>query len=224
MRYLFLFLSLWLLAAPARALVPRLDRLVELAPNRVVLIGDFGPPCTGCFVAVVHRRGPRLRYVTRNWTPGRIELRLHDVGGSLEVAVAVVRPAGRSRALPYRIRPRILPPPGPAGRAPRWQGGAWVLVGRFAGTRADQGVERYPVAVPPPPCGRPAEVFDHAELEVDRSRGGDAILRAAPPSGCLGDCPPVEVGWYHEPGGAVTYRLRLYRREILGVCDPMPGD
>ena len=216
--------TLLLFGLRAEAAVPRLDRLVEVAPNRIVLIGDFGHPCKGCFIAVAHRDGPRLRYVTRNWTPNRIELRLHDVGGSLEVAVAVVRPEGRSRALPYRLQPRIVPPPGPAGRRAPWLGSDWVLMGSYAGTTPDEGVDRYPVAIAPPPCGATAQAFDHAELEVDRSRGGDAILLSQPPSGCLGRCPPIEVGWFHEAGGAVKYVLRLFRREIVGICDPMPGD
>lgn len=81
----------------------------------------------------------------------------------------------------------------------------------------NRGEEVYELSVPAPACGRPALVFDHARLVVERRRFGDAAIVAAPPAGCT-TCPPLRVRWYHEPTGLIEFQVHVVRRRVEAPC------
>lgn len=67
------------------------------------------------------------------------------------------------------------------------------------------------------PCGRPAWLFDHAELVVKRNRFGDVQFVGLPRPGCV-DCDPVLLRWFHEPTGYLSFEVNVYRRLEVVSC------
>lgn len=86
----------------------------------------------------------------------------------------------------------------------------------------NQGEERIDVSVSFA-CGEQAWVFDHAELQIMRSRFSSAQLVAMPQAGCI-DCEPLRLRWYHEPTGHLTLAVRVYRRLIDVSCEASATD
>lgn len=66
-------------------------------------------------------------------------------------------------------------------------------------------------------CGEAAWVFHRAELVVGRNRFGDVQFVGLPASGCV-RCAPVELRWFHEPTGYLSFQVNVYRRLEIVSC------
>jgi hypothetical protein len=66
-------------------------------------------------------------------------------------------------------------------------------------------------------CGEPAWLFDRAELVVRRNRFGDVQFVGLPRPACV-KCAPVQLRWFHEPTGYLSFEVNVYRRLEIASC------
>lgn len=66
-------------------------------------------------------------------------------------------------------------------------------------------------------CGDAAWLFQRAELVVTRNRFGDVQFVGLPAPGCV-HCAPVELRWFHEPTGYLSFQVNIYRRLEIVSC------
>ena len=59
--------------------------------------------------------------------------------------------------------------------------------------------------------------FDHAELVMHDNRFGLAAITNKPDAGCS-RCEPLEVRWFHEPTGYISFSIHVHRRLYAASC------
>ncbi len=101
------------------------------------------------------------------------------------------------------------PPPRPDARDPFFQ----IASDASVGAKGEEALEVSTTRA----CGHTNWVFDHAELNIERNRFGDAQFVQLPSPGCF-VCDPVVVRWYHEPTGHLAFHVRVWRRPVQPDC------
>jgi hypothetical protein len=66
-------------------------------------------------------------------------------------------------------------------------------------------------------CDEPAWLFHRAELVVRRNRFGDVQFVGLPSPGCV-QCAPVQLRWFHEPTGYLSFEVNVHRRLEIVPC------
>lgn len=142
-----------------------------------------------------------------DWNDRTIRLRIPDLGKSLTPQLRVVKGRQYSNSVRVTIRPDIRS--GGHGESRAHQLGI-----------GDKGEDIFKVINHPPTCGNVGQRFDHAEIIYDKKRFAEAQFVALPARGCS-RCGAIKVHWYNEPTGSLQYRMKIFRRQIEGVCRQM---
>jgi len=138
------------------------------------------------------------------WSNSSISVSVPDMGKRLKVKLYVVAGGQSSKPVSVTIKPEIT----------------GVLHGEIKKHQlsvGDKGEDLFKITNRPATCRNSGELFDHAKISVVRKRFAEAQFVALPAKGCS-RCSKIKVRWYNEPTGRLQYRLKIFKRQIEGIC------
>jgi hypothetical protein len=208
-----------LLSTAALHAQPQLSRIVVTSDGTATLTGsNFGQPCRQCEVVVDYAKGLRYAVPLLDWSDRKIKVELPDLNQGIDLKAVVVTPKGMSSTKRLKLTRQILPSrefTKPVKVVNRSE--LLVFEKSYQESFGGKGEDQFKLSVNPPICQKTSLVFEKARLVYGDKRFAEAQITELPSAGCI-RCKPLQVTWYHEPTGRLTYQLHIYRRAIEGIC------